>query len=229
MIGLYLPDAGDLLQGSRQSKGFLVWGSQMHPQHFFGKVLLYFLFCYVKENQKSKLISGTTVSLVCHLSQPAELVYTFGALWAQFSLAQASKHSHKTSNFVIKYEEKSDMGASHLACVVVWHGHTKGHWLSVYIRTHFCDAAVLSVSGIFAGAARACTRGQMTSFSITGQGSACLPACKWNGKRAAWRTDQLCCRQQQDELARRGCPTEIRLGFIISELLGPVKNKHTKS
>lgn len=97
----------------------------------------------------------------------------------------------------------------------VWCGHTKGHWISVYIRTGFCDTAGLSGSGIFAGVANACTREQTTSFSIPGQSSACLLACKWTGKRAARGTDRLCSPQQQDELAPRGCHADIRLGFII--------------
>lgn len=35
---------------------------------------------------------------------------------------------------------------NHLACTALWRGHTKGHRMSVYIRTHFCAAARLSIS-----------------------------------------------------------------------------------
>lgn len=149
---------------------------------------------------------------------PAEVIYTFGALRTQFSLPQTSKNSHKNSYFMQLWGEKKPwvmwqhLCLIHLTRVAGWRGHTKGHWISVYIRTGFCDAVGLSGSGIFANA---CTPEQTTSFSITGQSSACLLACKWTGKRAAWRTDRLCSPQQQDELAPRGCHAEIRLGFII--------------
>lgn len=43
-----------------------------------------------------------------HDSQtPAEVKYTFGALRAQFSLAQAGKNSHKNSYLVQLWGEKS--------------------------------------------------------------------------------------------------------------------------
>lgn len=157
-----------------------------------------------------------------HDSQtPAEVIYTFGALRAQFSLAQAGKNSHRNSYLVQLWGKKS-LGWCDGICV----------WFIEHVWQ--CGVDIQRLTGFQFTSEQAF----VTLWDCLGLGSSqelqthvpenkrlhlasqdrAQHVCLHVNERAnvpPAETDQLCSPQQQDELAPRGCRAEIRLGFII--------------
>lgn len=145
--------------------------------------------------------------------------HLLGAVRTQFSLAQASKNSHKNSYFVQLWGEKAlgdvtaSVSDSFNMCGVDIQRVTGFQFTSEQAFVTLRDCLGLGSLQELQTHVPANKRLHLASQDRAQH--VCLHVNERTGKRAAWRTDRLCSPQQRDELAPCGCHAEIRLGFII--------------